>query len=164
MVIGLVFTKSLDASFWSDLTRSNDAFKALTAFGLIWTIFIFLCCTDRLVCPNKSVNASLLMACICRTHTLFAKSGAWSSRRLICSLEQTSVVCTVSGVSQIKYIKVLTICTFHYFRIIDKFVFCRIEFVLALLQTQANEANGRFDNSPFSVFLLLGLKFKTNRC
>ena len=56
MVIGFVFTKLLDASFWSYLTRSNDVFEALITFGLIWTTYVFLFCTDRLVCPNKSVN------------------------------------------------------------------------------------------------------------
>ena len=61
MVIGFVFTKLLDASFWSDLTRSNDVFEALITFGLIWTTCIFLFWTDRLVCLNKSVNASLLV-------------------------------------------------------------------------------------------------------
>ena len=30
----------------------------LISFGLIWTTCIFLFCTDRLICPNKSVNAS----------------------------------------------------------------------------------------------------------
>ena len=74
----------------------------------------------------------------------------------------------------IKCIKVRTICTLHYLRIIDNFVFWCRQFVLALLQTHANE---RFDNSSFSVFFLLrvkhislrfsflscALKFKTNR-
>ena len=46
---------------WSNLTRSNDVFEALITFGLIWTTCIFLFCTDRLVCLNKSVNASLLV-------------------------------------------------------------------------------------------------------
>ena len=35
MVIGFVFTKFFDASFWSDLTRSNDVFEASITFGLI---------------------------------------------------------------------------------------------------------------------------------
>ena len=77
--------------------------------------------------------------------------------------DSSSIVYTVLGLSLIKYIKVRTICTFHYLRIIGKFVFCRLQFVLALLQTQANQANGRFDNSSFSVFLLLGLKHTTHR-
>ena len=60
MMVGFVFTKLLDLSFWSYLTRSNDVFEALITFGLIWTTCIFLLCTDRLVCPSKSVKASLL--------------------------------------------------------------------------------------------------------
>ena len=55
----------------------------------------------------------------------------------------------------IKCIKVRTICTLHYLRIIDKFVFWCLQFVLALLQTHANE---RFDNSSFSVFFVLRVK------
>ena len=41
-------------------TRSNDVLEALITFGLIGITFIFLFCTDRLVCLNKSVNAASL--------------------------------------------------------------------------------------------------------
>ena len=62
----VVFLTSLDCyrfvfTILERFTRSNDAFEGLTTFGLIGTICIFLFCPDRLVCLNKSINASLLL-------------------------------------------------------------------------------------------------------
>ena len=71
---------------------------------------------------------------------------------VVYSLLQFSIVYNVLGVSLLKNAK---FSTFHSFWIVVKFVFCRLQFVPAVLQTQANDANGRFDNSSFSTLLLL---------
>ena len=62
----VVFPTSLDCyrfvfTILELFTRSNDVFEGLSTFGLIGTICIFLFCPDRLVCLNKSINASLLL-------------------------------------------------------------------------------------------------------
>ena len=75
-MVGFVFTKLLDASFWSYLTRSNDVFEALITFGLICATCILLFCTDRLVCPNKRVNTGLLVDLhLQNSHTILKEWG-----------------------------------------------------------------------------------------